>query len=133
MKIINSRTHGVIDYVFDVVFLLAPSVFGFSAVASTLCYVVAGIHFLTSICTQYELSLVKLIPFPVHGGIEFAAAIILALMPWLAEFATEDAARNFFVASGVALFGVWLTTNYRSTRTTGVLEKNDTLPFQKAG
>ena len=131
MKMLNSKVHGVIDYVVDIVFLLAPTVLGLSPLATTICYTVAGVHFLTSLCTQYELSLVKLIPFPVHGGIEFGAAIALVLMPWLAGISEEIYARNFFIASGVAIFGVWLTTDYHSTSKVGVTTRFD--EFRRTG
>lgn len=61
-----------------------------------------------------ELGVVKLIPFTVHGAIEFVIAIALVAMPWLLGFANQPAARNFYVGSGVVVFIVWLITDYKA-------------------
>jgi len=134
MKIINSKIHGVIDYAFDVLFMAAPTLFGLSPTATAICYVVALGHFLTSLCTQYELSLFKLIPFPVHGGLELVASIAFVAMPWIAGIGEEVAARNFFIAAGAVLFGVWLTTDYEHARTAVVTGyKDDEITWRKTG
>ncbi len=132
MKYLNSRVHGLIDYALDFVLLIAPTVLGLSSTATTICYTVAALHFLTSVCTRYEYSLFKLIPFPVHGAIEFVASIALAAMPWIADFSGYVVDRNFFVLTGVALFAVWLTTNYGSLRSVNILKATDDMTFRKA-
>lgn len=134
MKLLNSRIHGMIDYAFDLVLLFAPAILNFSPVASGICYTFAVAHFVTSLCTKYELSLFKLIPFTVHGGLELAAALVLMATPWMAEFSAELAARNFYVVMGVALLGVWSTTDYKKTTTSQVKSGTiaDELPFRRA-
>lgn len=64
--------------------------------------------------TLVELGVVTLIPFTVHGAIEFVIAIALVAMPWLRGFANQAAARNFYVGSGVVVFIVWLITDYKT-------------------
>ena len=40
-----------------------------------------------SLITDYELSLTKLIPMPVHLGVDAAGGLLLAASPWLFGFA----------------------------------------------
>jgi hypothetical protein len=116
MKLIDPRTHGYIDYIYDAIFLIAPSLFGFSATAANISYSFMLLHFGMNLITRYPLGLFRWLPFPVHGGIELVASILMILMPWIAGFAPDDlAGRNFFVIAGLALLGVWGSTNYRST------------------
>jgi hypothetical protein len=128
MKILEPKVHGVLDYLYAGMFLLAPTLFGFSPLASTLCYIIGASHALVSLATQYPLGVVKVIPFPIHGILEAVASVGILLLPWVAGFTEDVAARNFCVAAGIALFGVWAVTDYQGskritdTRTIGVTE-----------
>ena len=119
MKLLSPRIHGFIDYAVVALFLLAPTLFGFAGVAATLCYVLAAVHLVMSLLTAYPLGVVKLVPFPVHGALELAVAVGLVASPWLFGFSAVDAARNFYVAAGVAVSAVWLLTNYVAVPETG--------------
>jgi hypothetical protein len=67
------------------------------------------------------LGLVGLIPFTIHGASEFLISFVLIAMPWVAGFAAEAPARNFFVGSGILIFVVWLTTDYKAAAEKSVL------------
>jgi hypothetical protein len=114
MKILAPRTHGIIDYLAVFGLALAPTLFGFGGIPATLCYALAVVHLLMSLLTAYPLGAAKIIPFPVHGGIEVVVSIFLVAAPWIFAFANVPAARNFFVASAAALLLVYLVTNYRA-------------------
>ncbi|WP_437291377.1 SPW repeat domain-containing protein [Sorangium sp. So ce406] len=118
MKILSPRVHGYIDYAVAALFLLAPSLFGFSGFAETLCYILGAVHVGMTLLTAYPLGAAKVIPFPVHGALEAVVAVFLVAAPWLFNFDEVNAARNFFLASGVAVALVWLVTDYRSAYTT---------------
>jgi hypothetical protein len=117
MKILSPRVHGYIDYAAVAMLLLAPTLFGFGGLAATVCYVLAAAQGGMSLLTAYPLSIAKVIPFQVHGAIELLAAIFAFVSPWLFGYSHVDAARNFFIVSGVALSIVWLVTDYRSAYT----------------
>jgi hypothetical protein len=106
--------HGYIDYAAVLLLAAAPTLFGFMGTPAALCYVSAILLFGMSLMTAYPLGMVKIVPFTAHGGVEFVAAFFLALSPWIFGFAMLAAARNFFIASGIGLGGVWLTTNYKA-------------------
>jgi len=114
MKLLAPRPHGYIDYLAVVALALAPSLFGFGGVPATLCYVLAVVQLAMSLLTAYPLGILKVIPFPVHGGVELVTAIFLCCAPWLFRFHDANAPRNFFVVSAIGLLLVYLVTNYRA-------------------
>lgn len=115
MRFVSPRVHGVLDYLFGALFLLAPTWFEFaSRPARTSAYVFGGALLLISLLTRYPLGALRVIPFTVHGGIELVSSIALIALPWLLGFDEAIAARNFFIATGVVLFGLWLTTDYKA-------------------
>ena len=114
MKIIQPKLHGVVDYAAVAALLVLPSVLDFTNTPATLSYLLAATQLIVSLLTRYPLGLIKRIPFPLHGYYELVTSLLLVPLPWLFGFSNEDAARNFFVISGVSLFVVWLVTNYRA-------------------
>ncbi len=115
MRILSPRVHGFLDYFVVAFLLLGPTLFGFGGFAATLCYILAPVQLVMSLATDYPLGVAKVIPFPVHGGVELVTALGMIVMPWLFGFSHVDVARNFFIASGVALGLVWLVTNYAAS------------------
>jgi hypothetical protein len=116
MKFLDPRVHGYLDYAAVLLLALAPWLFGFGGAAATLCYVVAAAQLGMSLLTAYPLGIAKVIPFPIHGGVELVVAIGLVVAPWLFGFDEVNAARNFFIAAGIGLGFVYLVTDYRAAR-----------------
>lgn len=111
---LSPRAHGFIDYGSVVFLVLAPMLFGFGGVPATLCYLFAGALLVLSLITAYPLGLAKVVPFTIHGGIEAVSTVFLLAAPFLFGFSDVPAARNFFLAAGVALGIVFLVTNYKA-------------------
>jgi hypothetical protein len=116
---LSPRIHGYIDYAAVVVLALAPSLFGFSGLPATLCWGFAIALLGVSLLTAYPLGVAKVIPFPIHGGIEAVSAPLLVIAPFLLGFSRDLAARNFFMVAGIALGIVYLVTNYRAAELPG--------------
>ena len=114
MKLLSPRVHGYLDLVVIAAFALAPTLLGFGSRAASLCYVLAGLHATLTLLTAFPMGLLKMIPFPVHGGLEATMAPLLVAAPWLVGFSRVGAARNFYIASGLVLGVVWLLTDYRA-------------------
>ena len=113
-KPITPHLHGVLDYVVVVLFLLAPTLFGFGGTAALLAYALAGVHLLMTVLTDFPLGFVgRVIPFRVHGTVELVVGAALAVLPWLLTDVFGEAAL-FFSAAGVAILLVWLLTDYRA-------------------
>ena len=87
---------------------------GLSGASAIISYVLAAVHLALTLTTAFPMGVVKVIPFPVHGTLELIVSIALLALPWLAGFADQAAARNFYVGAGVVIFLVWLTTDYRA-------------------
>lgn len=106
-KPITSRMHGMLDYPAGALLILAPWIFGFSDVggAAVAVPIVLGVAIiLQSLLTDYELSLVDLIPLPGHLAVDVVAGVFLAASPWLFGFSDEDA--NAWVPHLVAGIGL---------------------------
>lgn len=115
MRIVSPRVHGVLDYVFAAIFLVAPLWLDFaSPVAQVGSFAFGSAIVLLSLLTRYPLGVLRVIPFPVHGGIEFFSSLVLIALPWLGRFEAALPARNFFLTTGAVLFGLWLTTDYKA-------------------
>ncbi len=116
MKLLSPKIHGYIDYLTCAVFALAPAMFMIEGVPRAVmgCYVIAGGLLLVSLMTRYPLGVVRVVPFPVHGALELIGAPVIVAYPWLAGFAHIDMARNFYIIAGVAVFLLWLITDYRA-------------------
>lgn len=93
-------------------FALAPTLFHFSPTPARVSYALAVVHLLLTLFTRFPLGIVKLVPFTIHGAIEFIVSFTLIALPFVLGFGGELAARNFFIAFGVVVFLVWLVTDY---------------------
>ena len=114
MKILSPRVHGYVDYLVVALFLLAPTLFGFSGVPATLAYVLAAVHAGMTLLTAFPLGVAKIIPFPLHGTIEAVVSAFLLASPWLFGFSYDARPRSFYIASAVLVGIVWLITDYRT-------------------
>ncbi len=116
-KQLAPRTHGYIDYLIVLFFVLAPSLFGFADDdrAAVTSYIVAASHLALTVFTAFPLGLFRVIPFPVHGKVELVIAFVLVALPWIVGFAENDVARNVFIGGGIATLAVYLLTNYRTS------------------
>ena len=87
---IDTRIHGIIDYVTGALLIFAPWLFGFATggVEQWLPQVIGVAIIGMSLLTRYELSVAKLIPLRVHLGADMATGVLLAASPWLFGFAS---------------------------------------------
>ena len=117
MKPISPTIHGIIDYATVVLFLAAPSLLGFGGTAALLSYLLAGVHLLMTVLSNMPLGLLKLVPIRLHGLVEL---IVGPSLIGLALFAPTlvAGAESFFAVAGIAIFLVWLLTDYHAAATT---------------
>lgn len=89
MKIIPRKVHGVLDYPVGALLIAAPWVLGFANDGpETYVPVAIGIgSLLYSLFTNYELGVVRVIPFSVHMTLDVLAGAFLAASPWLLGYA----------------------------------------------
>jgi hypothetical protein len=110
MKILSSRTHGVLDYLVGLLLIVSPWLFDFAQNgAETWIFVALGAGAIVySLLTRYEMGVVGLIPFKAHLAIDVISGILLAASPWLFGFA--DYVYLPHVIFGVLEIGVALMT-----------------------
>ena len=114
MKILNPKIHGYLDYGVVILFLAAPTLLGLTGIPATIAYTLAVVHLLVTVITAFPLGIVQLLSLPLHGAIELVVSFALIALPWIFGFASDLAARNFFIAAGVLIFAVWLVTDYKA-------------------
>jgi hypothetical protein len=113
---IGSWSHGIIDYAMVIFLIIGPRLIGFNGKQATFCYILAAVHLALTVLTRFPLGVLKVLGFPLHGVVEFLAAIVILALPWIAAFARGVLSRNFFVSVGLLLLFVWALTDYRGLR-----------------
>lgn len=119
MRFIPTRVHGVLDYLTGVVLIAFPWLLGFDEGGpQTWLPVVLGAGAIVySLLTNYELGVVKTIAMPVHLGLDAASGLLLAVSPWLFQFADRGWAP--YVVLGLFEVAVALLTQTAPARETG--------------
>src|SRR3954470_11160061 len=110
MKIINTRIHGVLDYLVGALLVVAPWLFGFArGGAETWVPVVLGLAaVIYSLLTRYELGVIHAIPMNIHLLLDFFSGVLLLCSPWL--FGFSQYVRSPHVIIGLLENGVALLT-----------------------
>jgi len=76
MKIINAKTHGILDYTIVAIFALAPTILNLSEGPMLLAYLLAIVHLSMTLLTDFSMGVVKIIPLKLHGTIEFIVGCV---------------------------------------------------------
>ncbi|MBM3606344.1 MAG: hypothetical protein FJX25_16965 [Alphaproteobacteria bacterium] len=86
---IDTRTHGIIDYLTGTLLILAPYLFGFATggIEQWLPQILGVMIIGMSLLTNYELSVAKVIPLKAHLAVDVLGGALLAVSPWLFGFA----------------------------------------------
>ncbi len=115
MKIISSKTHGILDYA-TVIFLLAsPALFKMEAPLSTITYALGVVHLCLTVLTNFEAGLIKVIPFRIHGLIEVVVALGSAILAfWFYEH-VNTLGFYYYMALAIVILAVFILTDFKST------------------
>lgn len=113
---INSTVHGFIDYMVVLFLALSPRLFHLPEFTSTFTYVLAAIHFLLTISTDFRYGVFKIIPFRIHGLIELLVSILLVGAAFYLGSRENILARNFYLVFAGAVFLTWALTDYNSNK-----------------
>jgi hypothetical protein len=112
MKIISSKVHGILDYA-TVVFLLAsPTIFKMEGTLCTMTYALGVIHFVLTALTAFEVGLIKIIPFKLHGLIEVIVAIALAGLALWFRSIDNELGFYFYLGLAIIIMIVFLLTDF---------------------
>src|SRR5690606_22921195 len=88
MKVIDTKTHGYLDYLVGVLLIAAPWLFGFyeGGSESWIPIILGAGTIVYSLITDYELGAVGILNMRLHLMIDLVAGIFLAASPWLFGF-----------------------------------------------
>jgi hypothetical protein len=92
LRVIPTAVHGIIDYASSGALYTTPTLLGLNDMppsARTL-RLASGGAVASSLLTDYELGVVKLIPMPVHLTLDVMSGALLAASPWLFGFAKDN-------------------------------------------
>jgi peptidoglycan/LPS O-acetylase OafA/YrhL len=108
--------HAMLEPVIAALLIAAPFLFGFSdRGAPTAASIVAGVLvLLIGMSTKWRVSLVKVIPVPIHATMDLVLAVLLIAAPFIFAFSDETAPTVFFLAVGVGQLLVALATRWRT-------------------
>jgi len=83
-RVIPTHVHGIVDHVAAAVLLEAPTVLSLdSGSASLIPRILGGSATGYNLITDYETSAAKVLPMPVHLGLDALSGVFLAASPWI--------------------------------------------------
>lgn len=109
-------SHGICDYALVILLASGPSIAGFAGRQATWSYVFAGLLLVLTLATRSPLGVFKIVSFAMHGAVELLLALLLLLLPWVANFERGIHSRNFYVATAILMLGLWFLTDFRQIR-----------------
>ncbi|MEO7393505.1 MAG: hypothetical protein ABIU11_01105 [Chitinophagaceae bacterium] len=112
MKIISSKMHGIIDYLFSAFVLAAPTIFQMESTLCTITYAIGATHLILTALTDFEVGIFKLIPFRIHGIIEIVVAIGLAGLAIWFNNNSNGLGFYFYITLSVLVLLVFILTDF---------------------
>lgn len=113
MRFINARIHGYLDVAVIVVLVAGPIVMGLGGTPAAICFVLAAVHLVLTLLTDFPMGAKKVVPLFIHGLIELIAGVLLLVLPSLLGFGPGSPARRFYIFAGAAILLIWVLTDYR--------------------
>src|SRR5947209_1316005 len=114
VKLLPAWFHAIADYAVGILLVIVGIAVDGSAGAHATGIVVGVTVLLVSALTRYPLGILKVLPFPVHSGGDYLAALLLVVAPFVLNFRDGDAGVSvFYIAAGLAVLAVSLVTNYQ--------------------
>lgn len=117
MRVINSKTHAILDYLLVAALLLSPTLFGMEGGLATFTYVLGVVHMALTALTAFEYGLVRVIPFGVHGMIELVVGLGLLGTAFYFRSHEVELGFRFYLALSLVIIGVFLLTDFTAHKT----------------
>jgi len=114
---LNSKIHGIIDYLVVLFLWLSPTLFDLPDTTSIFTYILGGVHLFLTVSTEFEAGFLELIPLKVHGWIELIVSIALVGVAFYLGNLEGEQSRNFYLGFAAAVFLTWLITDYSQEET----------------
>jgi len=118
MKVINAKTHGILDYLTVVFLFLSPTLFGMDGTLAIFTYSLAVVHLILTILTAFEVGLIKVIPFRIHGIIEIIVGIALGIVAYWFYTMDNMLGFYFYLVVAMVILLVYFLTDFTSATST---------------
>jgi len=116
MRLIGAWSHAIIDYALVIIVIIGPSIAGFAGRQEKMAYLLGATLFGLAVLTRYPLGVIRVIRFQIHGALELSIALLILVLPWLANFSRGVHSRNFFVLIALLMLAIWFMTDFRGLR-----------------
>jgi len=114
MKKLSPRVHSILDYFTVLFLLLSPSLFDMQTPGSVFTYVLAIVHLVLTLLTDFPAGVFKVVPLKIHGLIEIIVSIaLIAIAVWFRR-SGDNVSFYYYLIFAVILFIVWATSEYKS-------------------
>jgi len=114
MKKLSPRVHSILDYFTVLFLLLSPSLFDMQTPGSVFTYVLAIVHLVLTLLTDFPAGVFKVVPLKIHGLIEIIVSIaLIAVAVWFRS-SGDNVSFYYYLIFAVILFIVWATSEYKS-------------------
>nr|WP_294929098.1 hypothetical protein [uncultured Flavobacterium sp.] len=116
MQIIDTKTHGYIDYSMGALLIAMAYFINFNSdnTPNFVLYLVGSLAIFYSLLTKYELGVIKIIPMYIHLMLDSLSGIFLATSPWLLGFADDVFLPHLLL--GLFEIGTTIMTSIRPKR-----------------
>jgi hypothetical protein len=111
MRLVNTKAHGIFDYLMGLTLLACPYIFDFSknGAPQKVCALVGIWIWIMSTITKYEFSMSKILNLRLHLAIDVLIGSFLAFSPWM--FGFDHIVYKPHVVFGLTLIIVSLLTD----------------------
>jgi hypothetical protein len=114
VRVLPAWFHAIADYAVGLTLIIAAIAVGGSGKAVAVGVVVGAVVLAVSMLTKYPLGVKKVLPFTVHSGGDYLAALLLLVSPFALNFNDSDTGLTaFYIVAGIAVLAVSLITNYQ--------------------
>lgn len=110
---INPKTHGIIDYLSVVFLFMSPKVFNLPPTTAAFTYILGGIHLILTLSTDFPLGVFKIVSLKIHGWIELSVSVGLVGVAFYLGSIDGSVANIYYLCFAIALFIIWLLTDYK--------------------
>lgn len=107
--------HGILDYLTVLFLLLSPTLFEMQTTGSVFTYVLAIVHLLLTLATDFRPGIFKVIPLKIHGLIELIVSVLLIGVAIWFRVAGDTVSFSFYLIFSVILIVVWTLSDYRTS------------------
>jgi hypothetical protein len=118
MRILDARIHFILDVAFALAFALGPLVFGLGGSPAAVSFVIALVFVVLAASVWWSRTRKTGTVSILHGLIELAIAVLLAVLPRIDGYSPGSPARSFVWTMAIAVGLAWLLTAYGESRAT---------------